>query len=267
MRTHILDSPISYYAIFLSVRYLPVRLCHLMGKIVALIVYVFAKRDRHGLAFNISIALKKAPEDPFIKKTIRRIFINYGQYLVDFFLLPQLPPARIRSFFCRINGEEILKRALAKGKGVILLSAHIGNWELGGYVLRMENHPLAVVALAHNTRATNALVNRMRKYRGINVIEVGRSPFSGIEIMNHLRKNEIVAMVGDRDLSGGGLKVDFFGRKVRFPAGPVVMAMKSGAALIPAFILRQPDGRYSACLLYTSPSPRDRTRSRMPSSA
>lgn len=248
MRTHILDSPISYYAIFLSVRYFPVRLCHLLGKIVALIVYVFAKRDRQGLAFNISIALEKAPEDPFIKKTIRRIFINYGQYLVDFFLLPQFPPEKISKFFCRINGEEILKRALANGKGVILLSAHIGNWELGGYVLRMENHPLTVVALAHNTRATNALVNQMRKYRGIDVIEVGQSPFSGIEIMNHLRKNEIVAMIGDRDLLGGGLKVNFFGKEASFPIGPVVMAMKSGAALIPAFILRQPDGRYSAVL-------------------
>lgn len=248
MRRHILDNPVSYFAIFLSARYLPVRLCHWLGKNVALIVYAFSLRDRDGLATNLSLALDRPMGDPFVRKTIRQIFINYGHYMVDFFLMPQLPPHKIKRFFAEFKGEEILQAALANGKGVILLSAHLGNWEFGSIFLRFRNYPLNVVALAHNTSSTNTLVNRLRANKVKKVIEVNGSSFSGIEILRCLRNNEIVAMIGDRDFLGHGKLTTFFGKKVSFPVGPVVLAMKSGAALIPAFVLKQSDGRYCGVL-------------------
>lgn len=248
MRRHILDNPISYHAIFISVRYLPTRLCYWLGKLVVLVVYAFSKRDREGLAFNLSMALDRQVDDPLIRRTIRQIFVNYGHYMVDFFLMPQLPPQEIKEYFAYIKGEEILQRALAKGRGAILLSAHVGNWEIGGSMLRALNYPLAVVAMAHNTEIANALVNRLRNNTGIGVIEVDQSPFSGVEILRHLRNNGIVAMNGDKDLFGLGRPITFFGKKVTFPVGPVVLAMKSGAALIPAFVLKQSDGRYFGVL-------------------
>jgi KDO2-lipid IV(A) lauroyltransferase len=249
MRSHKLDSPISYYAIFLLVRYLPVRFCHWLGKLVVLTVYAFSHKDRNGLAHNLSIALDRPMDDISIRKTVRETYINYGQYMVDFFLIPQLPPNKIKRFFSDIKGEEILKRALAKGKGAIFLSAHVGNWEIGGSILRLLNYPLTVVATSHNTAATNVLVNHLRKDKGISVIEMNNeSPFSGVEILRHLRNNEIVAMNGDRDFFGRGRPVTFLGRKVFFPVGPVIMAMKSGAAIIPSFVLKQQDGRYVGVL-------------------
>ena len=248
MRQHILDNPISYYAIFILVRYLPTRLCHWLGKLVALIVYAFSRKDREGLASNLSLALKRPPADALIRKTVRQTFINYGHYMVDFFLMPQLPPHKIKRFIAEFRGEEILQSALARGKGVILLAAHLGNWEFGSIFLRFRNYPLNVVVLAHNTPSTNALVNRLRKDKLTNVIEVDQSTFVGIEILKCLRNNEIVAMIGDRDFLGQGRPIDFFGKKANFPVGPVVLAMKSGAALIPAFVLMQSDGRYFGVL-------------------
>ena len=249
MRSHPLDNPISYYAIFLSVRYLPTRLCHWLGKLVVLLVYAFSCKDRNALGNNLSIVLNKPMDDPHIRKTVRQTYINYGQYMVDFFLIPQLPPHKIRKYFAYIKGEEILQKALAKGKGAIFLSAHVGNWEIGGSMLRFLNYPLAVVAMAHNTAATNALVNHLRRNKGISVIEMNhQSLFSGVEILRHLRNNEVVAMIGDRDFFGRGRPITFFGRKVVFPVGPVIMAMKSGAAFIPSFVLKQPDGRYFGVL-------------------
>ena len=248
MRRHILDNPISYYGILLSARYLPTRLCHWLGKLVALVAYSFSHKDRDGLAFNLSKALNRPMDDSVIRKTIRQVFMNYGQYMVDFFLMPQLPSHKARKFFAYLEGEEILQNALAKGRGAILLSAHVGNWEFGGTMMRLAHYPLAVVAMAHNTSATNALINRLRKDKGITVIEMDQSPFSGVEILRHLRKNGIVAMIGDRDFFGRGHQITFFGKKVVFPVGPVVLAMKSGAALIPAFVLKQSDGRYFGIL-------------------
>ncbi len=244
MRRHILDSPISYYAIFLSVRYLPAWLCHWLGKLVVSIVYVFSKRDREGLACNLSIALGRPPGDPFIRRTTREVFMNYGQYMVDFFLIPQLSPQEIRKCFAFVKGEEILKRALARGRGAILLTAHVGNWEIGGSMMRALGYPLAVVAMTHNTAIANALVNRLRHEKGIAVIEVDKSPFGGVEILRHLRNNGIVAMSGDKDFFGLGRPINFFGQQVTFPVGPILLGMKSGADLIPTFVLRQSDGRY-----------------------
>jgi len=249
MRSHKLDSSISYYAIFLTVKYLPPWLCYWLGKIVVSLIYAFSHKDREGLAYNLSLVMGRPINDSLIRKTVRQTFTNYGRYLVDFFLIPQLPFYKMKRYFPDIRGEDILKRALTRRKGVILISAHLGNWEIGGSLLRFLQYPFAMVAVSHNTATTNALVNHLRSQKGISIIEMDpRSPFSSIEILHHLRNNEIVAMMGDKDFSGRGRPTTFFGRKVIFPVGPVMMAMKSGAALIPVFVLKRPDGRYVGIL-------------------
>jgi KDO2-lipid IV(A) lauroyltransferase len=244
MRKHILDRPIFYYAIFVVAGVLPVKVCRLIAKFVVAFVYPFLKKDRIGLANNLALALMRSPADPFIQQKVKRIFYNYGQYMADFFIMPQLPPSKKQRYFDHVHGENHIHTALAKGRGVILLSAHLGNWEFGGTMMRLYDYSLAVVALPHNTSATNALVNRLRKNSGIKIIELTGSPFTGIEILQHLRRNGVVAMVGDKDFFGTGRPTPFFGQPVDFPVGPIALAMKSGAALIPAFVLQGQDGRY-----------------------
>ncbi|MBN2686852.1 MAG: lysophospholipid acyltransferase family protein [Deltaproteobacteria bacterium] len=249
MRRHILDTPVSYYAIYFTVRYLPIGLCHWLGKVVVLLVYAFSRKDRNGLAYNLSLALNRPTSDPLVRRTVRMIFVNYGRYMVDFFLIPQLPAHKTREFFADVQGEPILRDALDRGKGAVFVSAHVGNWEIGGSLLRLLNYPLAVVALAHNTGATNILVNSLRRSSAIDIIEMDPlSPLSALQILNHLRMNKIVAMAGDREFFGRGRPVTYFGKKVAFPVGPVMVAMKSGAPVIPVFIIKQPDGRYTGIL-------------------
>ena len=248
MRQHILDNPVSYYAIFVLARLLPLRICRWIGRVIALTVYIFSTLDRKGFANNLSLALNKPVDHVCIRRLVRRMFMNYGEYMADFFCLPQLPRSKARAVFSHLKREEIIQKALKQGRGVILLSAHLGNWEFGGSMIRQSKYPLAVVSLPHNTAPTNALVNRFREDKGISVIEVDESPFSAIPILKHLRQNGVVAMMGDKDFFGNGKLISFFGKQVRFPIGPVTIAMTSGAALIPAFILKQPDGKYFGVL-------------------
>lgn len=248
MRQHILDTPISYFSIFFLARSLPIQLCRWIGRIVAQVVYVFSHRDRKTLATNLSFALGHSAQSSQINRLVRQIFRNYGEYMADYFCLPQLPPHKARKAFAGLKGEEIILQALAKGRGVILVSAHLGNWEFGGTMMRHSDYPLAVVSLPHNTDATNDLVNRSRSMQGIGVIEVDASPFAAIPILKHLRLNGVVAMIGDKDFFGNGIEVSFFDQQVRFPIGPVTIAMTSGASLIPAFVLKQPDGKYFGIL-------------------
>ena len=260
MRQHILDTPVSYYAIFILARILPLQVCRWLGKSIAFIVYLFSTRDRKGFATNLSIALNQPVSNLRIRQLVRRMFMNYGEYMADFFCLPQLPRQKARAVFSHLKREEIIRKALKKGKGVILLSAHIGNWEFGGLMIRHSKYPLAVVSLPHNTAPTNALVNRFREGKGISVIEVDESPFSALPILKHLRKNGVVAMMGDKDFFGNGKFTSYFGKQVRFPIGPVIIAMSSGAALIPAFVLKQPDGKYFGVLEDAIPLSNERPR-------
>ena len=248
MRQHILYNPVSYYAIFVLARLLPLRICRWIGRVIALTVYIFSTLDRKGFANNLSLALNKPVDHVCIRRLVRRMFMNYGEYMADFFCLPQLPRSKARAVFSHLKREEIIQKALKQGRGVILLSAHLGNWEFGGSMIRQSKYPLAVVSLPHNTAPTNALVNRFREDKGISVIEVDESPFSAIPILKHLRQNGVVAMMGDKDFFGNGKLISFFGKQVRFPIGPVTIAMASGAALIPAFVLKQPDGKYFGVL-------------------
>ena len=260
MRQHILDTPVSYYAIFFLARILPLQVCRWLGRSIAFIVYLFSTRDRKGFATNLSIALNQPVNNLRIRKLVRRMFMNYGEYMADFFCLPQLPRQKARAVFSHLKREEIIRKALKKGRGVILLSAHIGNWEFGGLMIRHSKYPLAVVSLPHNTAPTNALVNRFREGKGISVIEVDESPFSALPILKHLRKNGVVAMMGDKDFFGNGKFTSYFGKQVRFPIGPVIIAMSSGAALIPAFVLKQPDGKYFGVLEDAIPLSNERPR-------
>ena len=248
MRQHILDSPVSYYAIFVLARLLPLQICRWLGRSIALTIYIFSTLDRKGFANNLSLALNKPVDHVCIRRLVRRMFMNYGEYMADFFCLPQLPRSKARAVFSHLKREEIIQKALKQGRGVILLSAHLGNWEFGANMIRQSKYPLAVVSLPHNTVPTNALVNRFREDKGISVIEVDESPFSAIPILKHLRQNGVVAMMGDKDFFGNGKLISFFGKQVRFPIGPVTIAMTSGAALIPAFVLKQPDGKYFGVL-------------------
>lgn len=260
MRQHILDSPVSYYAIFALARLLPLQVCRWLGRVVASTVYIFSTRDRNGLAQNLSIALNTSADHGRIRQLVRRIFVNYGEYMADFFCLPQLPRRKTHAAFSHLKGEEIIQNALKRGRGVILLSAHLGNWEFGGTMMRLSKYPLAVVSLPHNSAPTNALVNRFREGKGISVIELDASPFAAIPILKHLRNNGVVAMIGDKDFFGNGKLTSFFGEQVRFPMGPVTIAMASGAALIPAFVLKQPDGKYFGVLENAIPLENDGSR-------
>ena len=263
MRRHKLDSPISYYAIYYFVRFVPRKLCRWLGRFVGTLVFVFSERDRVHLSRNFAVVLGKPWNHPQVRRAVRSVFLNYAHYLIDYFLFPQLNERKVRTFFSTVRGETFLKKALAGGKGALLVSGHIGNWEIGGNLLGSLGYPLTVVGLPHNTAQTNALVHHLRKVRGIEIIEVGDTAFSVVEILNALRKNRIVAMIGDRDHLGTGRLVSFLGKQMRLPPGPVVLSMISGAPLMPTFVLDNHDGTYSGFIEPPIPIESGRNRDRI----
>jgi KDO2-lipid IV(A) lauroyltransferase len=130
-------------------------------------------------------------------------------------------------------------------KGVIILSAHLGNWELGAHVLERHGYPINAVVRPQPTARLDALFQSRRKSRGIRIL-----PMDGgtRQVTTCLKRGELVVLVGDLDFSDKQHRVPFFGQPGRLPRGPAVLAARTGAPILPAFMIREPDETFRCCV-------------------
>jgi KDO2-lipid IV(A) lauroyltransferase len=142
------------------------------------------------------------------------------------------------------SGDERLVAASREGRGAILLTAHVGNFELGGLFLAQLGLKVAVVYVPDPSPVVETHRDDARKMLGVAGIPVDRSPFGFLPVLRALEQNMCVAIQGDRDVSGTGRTMPFFGRTASFPIGPFRIAQASGAPIFPVFVLQEDDGRY-----------------------
>jgi KDO2-lipid IV(A) lauroyltransferase len=140
--------------------------------------------------------------------------------------------------FIRVTGQEHLEAAARKGRGMIVLSAHFGNWEVMGYELRKMGLPLHVLARPQAVNQMTEFMNSFREKRGVKVI----MEKSISESLKLLAQGKTVGLLSDLNAREWGYQVDFFGRNASFYSSPVILSVRSGAPLIPSFTERQADG-------------------------
>jgi KDO2-lipid IV(A) lauroyltransferase len=143
----------------------------------------------------------------------------------------------------RADGEHHLDAALAVGRGVVLLTAHLGNWEFAGRLLSTRGGRTAHVVLS--AEQDQALEQYLRLDGPQLRFVTRRHATSTLGLLAALRRGELVAMQADRPTGGrGDALAPFFGEPAAFPLGPFVLARAAGAAIIPAFCAMAPGGRY-----------------------
>jgi KDO2-lipid IV(A) lauroyltransferase len=169
------------------------------------------------------------------------MFRNFAKYLVDFFRFEKLDAEYIKNNI-RIENIRYFEEALSKSKGAIVLTAHLGNWELGGVVIALCGYPFWVVALPHKDKRVDNFFNSQRESKGIKVIPLGKAVRKSLDV---LKENKILALVGDRDFSEKGMILDFFGKPTFFPEGPAAFSLKTGATIVPGFMLRNGDDSFT----------------------
>jgi len=199
--------------------------------------YHLSPRDRRAVLGNLRRILPEASEEELREKAIE-VFVNFGKYLYEFFRLKYLKREMLgqRIFLKNI---ECLDEDLAKGKGVIIVTAHMGNWELGGVFLSLLGYPMVAVALPHRDRRVNNLFNRQRQRIGVKVI--ASQGVALRHIYDALKANSVVALVGDRDFTNTGVSMPFLGAEKMIPRGPAILTLRTGAPIVLAFVVRQPD--------------------------
>jgi KDO2-lipid IV(A) lauroyltransferase len=175
-----------------------------------------------------------------LKLSVRLAFQCFGKYLVDFFRFSRLTEEDIRRLVV-VEHSEYIEQARALGKGVVMVTAHLGNWELGGAVLASMGYPINAVVLKQPSAKLNEFFQKHRRQRGMNIVPLGRA--AGVMIQA-LHRNELVAVLADRDYSMRNDFVSFCGMPACLPRGPAWVADKTGAPVVPGFMLRQADDTF-----------------------
>ena len=169
-------------------------------------------------------------DDAEVEKRSKVMFARYGRYWAEVFWLRPNRKTEIVDYSDIIN-EEALQKSKQAGNGIILVRPHMGNWEVAGAVA--ESIGIPVLAAAENL--PNPLITEwfvdIRKMVGIDIVLIGKGLRATGELAKRLRSGGTVALLSDRDLSGRGVAVEFFGEETTMPAGPIALADRTGAAV------------------------------------
>jgi KDO2-lipid IV(A) lauroyltransferase len=168
-----------------------------------------------------------------LQRAVFDTFDSYGRYWLELFRLPKdvqgpLDPG------IHIDGFGHIEAGLAAGNGVILALPHVGGWDYAGAWLAQQGHPPTVVVEPVEPPELFEWFAGAREALGMTVVQLG--PEAGRAVLGALRRNQIVCLLSDRDLTGDGVEVEFFGERTTLPAGPATLALRTGAPLLPAAV-------------------------------
>jgi lauroyl/myristoyl acyltransferase len=194
------------------------------------LAYALAPGARRAVRANLAVV---AAERADLATLPRRVFVSQVRGYLEVFHIPRLDTERLIASVS-MDGWERFVRAHALGKGVIFASAHLGPIALVGQILLARGYPLTLPIEPAQSPIMRA-VNRARGAQGLHLVPID----SAFGLHRALRRGGVLGFLAERAVSGVGVRVEFFGRPTLLPSAHVVLAMRTGAALIPAFAWRE----------------------------
>lgn len=198
--------------------------------------FLFSRTERREIVGNFRLIFPHKSIRT-LRGYARQIFRNFSKYLFDFLRFQRVNREYINRHIEVVNLEYI-DEALKNGKGAIILSAHMGSWEFGGVTMSTLGYPMNVVVLEHKNKYVNRFFIKQRERLKEKVIPIS---IALKRCFSALKNNELLAIVGDRDFTNNGVLARFFGRNTLLPKGPAAFSLKTGAPIIPGFVIRFSD--------------------------
>jgi len=230
---------IAFRTVALSGR-LPPRAGYRLARWVGWLIYRLMPNLRRDLTFNLRHVLGPAATEAQVQAVVRKQCAHVVKNLYDLFRVGRLTPEQIQKV-THVEGSQRLFEELARGRGVIVISAHLGNTDVVGQMPTVFGVPLTGMALRTKPERRFQFILSLRNSHGLNLVPVDRSP---IVLFRALKRNEIIALPCDQDLTGNGRAVTFFGSETRLPDGPLRIAYRTGAPVLPVFAMRLPDDTF-----------------------
>ena len=226
---------------FLSrlIRLLPYDALLFLGRIFGNLYYIFIKKQRERAVAQMMPALKISESEA--RKLVRESFVNLARNMLEIFYMPNLNEKNL-SEYIEIDHLDRMKNALAEGHGVVVLTGHVGTWEWLSAAFTLNGLPVTAIAKLQPNQEYSRALDDLRATINVEIFNRGTSEL--LAAGRALKKGKILGFLADQDAGPGGAFINFLGKVASTPMGPAVFSKKFNSPVIPAFILRQPDGRH-----------------------
>lgn len=222
---------------------MPLRLGYALAGLLTEIHFRFFPARRHGALANLAVAMPEASRKERMR-IVRSMMRNYNSMVFEFLRLPHMEREDLMSRV-EIVGRHHLDDAVSRGRGVIIASSHCGNWELAAAIVAQWGYTLYAVAGVQLSRWLTPAVRESKSELAVHTV----SPDDGFrKLISALNHGDLVALLVDGDLYRHGVTVDFMGRETRWPAGPGVLAQRTGALVVCGACERTGPGRFRIVL-------------------
>ena len=234
---------------------LPRPWAYALAVLAARFAWWFSPLARPRLEYNLKIACPELATD---QAQLRRVsWLNFRNHAKAYADLMQLPRARVEPLrpWLKVHGWEYLDEARSLGKGVLVVSCHMGSYEVCAAIWSATLAPVSFFAEELEPRALFEWYRDTRARLGISVLTLDHGGIR--KVLEALREQEMVITAIDRDITGTGHMMPFFGRPAPIPLGPAAIALRLGTPLFPVCVYRLPDDTYEAQgtpLIYATPT-------------
>lgn len=229
----------------LATRLLPLRVTYAIATALGdLVFYTWGEKRRAALA-NMRRVLGPDADPNAVWRTARQSYRNYVKYTVDFLRFPWLDQEDFRQRVT-YEGKEHLDEALAGGKGVLFVGMHFGHFDWGAAAMAAYGYSVCGVVDTFEPPRLNEHIQRHREKVGVKVIQLESA---GRAVLRALRKGDILGLLVDKPLPGEGVRVNFFGEPIEIPAGAATLSLKTGAPIVPGYILRVGRDRFHGVIM------------------
>lgn len=221
-------------------QWIPLPLRRRLFAALSALFYYLVSRQRMVALHNLRLAFPEKKDEEIIK-IARGVYRTIGIVAAEFFDIPKLTSENIRELV-EPDGLENLEKALAKGRGVLLFSAHFGNWELEAAAVALLVKPAVVIYRPLDSPFLESLVFHVRSAPGNKPL---RKENAMLSMLRTLKKNGMLGILIDQNVDWyEGVFVDYFGRPACTTNGLALLALHSGAPVLPAYLVRLKEGRY-----------------------
>ena len=216
-----------------------------VAALTALIFFFLLKRERRAVTGNLRQVSSK--HGLALQWRVFRVFYSFCDLMVSYCYVPQATEHQLLEMLVDSEGADAkIKRCLAAGNGLIVWTAHLGNWEFASRLLTIYGQ-VNVARVVEENPAEITLRNLMASGR-IKTVDLKQGVPATLELLAALRRNEIVAIQGDRVYQRRTFDVPLFFHPTSFPLGPFLLSQVSGAPVLPAFLIRRGWLRYQALI-------------------
>ncbi len=230
-----------------GVRALPRPVSYALGHVGTWLAWRLTHHARRAVVDNLR-ALFPDDDERAVTRRALDTYRAYARDIIDFLRAAALPPGDAGDLFVESETHrQLFADLLAEGRGIILVTGHYGNWEIGSILIRDALQlPLTVVAMTEANPEVNQARRQIREALGVETLEVRQTLETALQLRRQLAANRIIAMLVDRHLGRDRVPVRFLGRDASFLRTPALLAYMTGAPIVPCFIERIGPGRFAA---------------------